>query len=200
LAGEAKVILLTAAGFRGDAARFGQFSVCGHLTKPFNDADLLEAIGLAWPSEVEEKPLVTSQPSGPAVAAQSLNLLLAEDNRVNQKVAIALLEKRGHRVSVANNGREALAALARATFDAILMDIQMPEMDGLQATAAIRAEEQATGRRTPVLAMTAHAMEEDRQRCLAAGMDGYISKPIDAASLENLLSIHCAPQLQRSQD
>jgi signal transduction histidine kinase/CheY-like chemotaxis protein len=193
LVGNAKVIMLTVSGFRGEAARCRELGISAYLTKPLSDADLLEAIGRAWPAAVERKPLVTRHDLGKAASGRSLNVLLAEDNKVNQKVATALLEKQGHRVTIANNGREALAALAQATFDAVLMDIQMPEMDGWDATAAIRAEEQATGRRTLVLAMTAHAMEEDRQRCLAAGMDGYISKPIDPASLENLLRTHCPP-------
>jgi two-component system, sensor histidine kinase and response regulator len=199
LVGDAKVVMLTASGFRGDAARCRELGISAYLTKPLSDADLLEAIGRAWPATVEQKALVTRHDLGKAAAVQRLNLLLAEDNKVNQKVVIGLLEKQGHRVTLAHNGREALAALAQATFDAVLMDIQMPEMDGLQATAAIRALEQATGRHTPVLAMTAHAMEEDRQRCLAAGMDGYIAKPIDPASLESLLRIHCAP-LQVTRD
>lgn len=127
----------------------------------------------------------------PEVAVRPLKLLLADDNRVNQTVGKRLLEKMGHRVEVAGNGREALRALLVAEFDAVLMDIQMPEMDGLEATRAIRERERLTGVHVPVLAMTAHAMEEDRRRCLAAGMDGYIAKPIDSGELMNLLKAHC---------
>ncbi len=127
----------------------------------------------------------------PAVAVRPLKLLLADDNRVNQTVGRRLLEKMGHRVEVAGNGREALRALMVADFDAVLMDIQMPEMDGLEATRAIRERERLTGAHLPVLAMTAHALEEDRRRCLAAGMDGYIAKPIDPGELMNLLKVHC---------
>ncbi len=121
-----------------------------------------------------------------APARHPLRILLAEDNPVNQRLALKLLEKRGHTVLVANNGREALEVLERARwegFDAVLMDVQMPEMDGLEATANIRARERATGRHLPIIAMTAHAMKGDRERCLEAGMDGYVSKPVRAADL-----------------
>jgi signal transduction histidine kinase/CheY-like chemotaxis protein len=129
------------------------------------------------------------QPVEPAsaVAAETmtaaLRILLAEDNRVNQFLALRLLEKAGHQVETANNGRAALAALARDRFDLVLMDLQMPEMDGFEATARIREQERGTGTRLPIVALTANAMVGDRERCLAAGMDGYVSKPIDAARL-----------------
>jgi len=112
-----------------------------------------------------------------------LHLLLAEDNPVNAKLATRLLEKRGHSVTVVTNGRQAVEAVAQDRFDAVLMDVQMPEMDGLEATAAIRAQERESGGHLPIVAMTAHAMKEDKERCLAAGMDGYISKPIKAQRL-----------------
>ncbi len=112
-----------------------------------------------------------------------LRVLLAEDNVINQKLGVRLLEKRGHCVVVANNGREALATLAREPFDLVLMDVQMPVMDGFETTAAIRQQENSTGRHLPILAMTAHAMKGDRDRCLIAGMDGYIAKPIQPREL-----------------
>jgi CheY-like chemotaxis protein len=112
-----------------------------------------------------------------------LHILLAEDNPVNRMLAVRLLEKRGHTVVTAANGRVALQEVARGSFDLVLMDVQMPEMDGFEATAALRNQEQRTAARLPIIAMTAYAMQGDRERCLAAGMDGYVIKPIDATGL-----------------
>jgi CheY-like chemotaxis protein len=127
--------------------------------------------------------------------ARGLRLLLAEDNPVNQKLAVRLLEKQGHTVVVAGSGRAAVEALDRATFDLVLMDVQMPEMDGLEATAAIRTRERETasgcgteGRRLPIIGLTAHAMKGDRERCLAAGMDDYVCKPIQPQELFDAIS------------
>src|SRR5262249_13036563 len=116
-------------------------------------------------------------------SARSMRLLLTEDNVVNQKLALRLLEKRGHAVVIAANGKEALAALEGQPFDVVLMDVQMPEMDGFEATAAIRAKEKVAGGHVPIVAMTAHAMKGDRERCLEVGMDGYISKPLQPSEL-----------------
>jgi CheY-like chemotaxis protein len=118
----------------------------------------------------------------------SLQILLVEDNPINQKVAARLLEKRGHTVTVVNNGREALDALALRPFDLVLMDLSMPDMDGLTATALIRQREQGTDRRVPIVAVTAHALVGDRERCLAAGMDGYVSKPVNPGALLNVMA------------
>jgi CheY-like chemotaxis protein len=118
-----------------------------------------------------------------ARAGRVARILIAEDNIVNQRVAERLLTKRGHLVTVVNNGREALEALQRGTFDLVLMDVQMPDMDGFEATAAIRELERASGQHVRIIAMTAHAMKADKERCLAAGMDDYLSKPIDQHSL-----------------
>jgi CheY-like chemotaxis protein len=117
------------------------------------------------------------------LAARPVNVLLAEDNVVNQRVAVGLLTRRGHRVTVAGNGLEVLEAMERDSYDVVLMDVQMPEMGGLEATQAIRVREEATGRRVRIVAMTAHAMAGDRERCLAAGMDGYLAKPVEPAAL-----------------
>ena len=128
-----------------------------------------------------------------------LRILLAEDNVVNQRLAMRMLEKQGHMVVVARDGVTALAALERARFDVVLMDVQMPLMDGIDATAAIRKEERATGQHIPIIAMTAHAMSGDRQRFLASGMDGYVSKPVHSkellAAIAKVLSLDAAPLL-----
>lgn len=117
-----------------------------------------------------------------------MQILLAEDNAVNQLLTTRLLEKRGYKVVVANNGREAVTALAAQQFDLVLMDIQMPEMDGYEATAQIRARERATGRRIPIVAVTANVTKGDRERCLAAGMDGYVAKPIHTTELFRVIA------------
>jgi two-component system sensor histidine kinase/response regulator len=173
------VIMLTSAGFRGDAARCRELGIQGYLTKPIKRSDLLEAIKVVLGSQTG------AEASPPLVTVHSLResrgrlrILLAEDNRVNQVLAVRLLEKRGHEVTVAGNGEEALEALDRQAFDLVLMDVQMPEMDGLQATAAIRKGEMNTGKHIPIVAMTAHAMAGDKERCLEAGMDEYMTKPI----------------------
>ena len=188
LAGKAKIIMLTSAGQRGDAARCRELGVAAYLTKPVSQSELLEAIvrvlGISGP-QPEPAALITRHTI--REGKKELRVLLAEDNTVNQKLATRLLEKHGHCVTVTSNGREALAALDRENFDAVLMDVQMPEMDGFEATAAIRAREQHTGKHLPIIAMTAHAMQGDRERCLAAGMDDYISKPIKIRELTDVL-------------
>ena len=121
-------------------------------------------------------------------SGRTLLVLLVEDNPINQKLVARLLQKHGHAVMLAGNGREALEVLERETPDAVLMDVQMPEMDGLEATAHIRARELGTGRRVPIVALTAQGLQEDRQRCLAAGMDGYLSKPVPGPVLLQALA------------
>jgi len=118
---------------------------------------------------------------------KNLKILVAEDNKVNQRLALRLLEKLGHSVVLANNGREAVDMLHRGVFDVVLMDLQMPELGGLEATAVIREHEKQTGIHIPIYALTAHAMKADRERCLEAGMDGYLSKPIQSRELYKLL-------------
>ncbi len=175
------IILLTSAGQLGDGARCRELGVAAYLTKPVRQAELREVILITLNRECQDSRsagLITRHAIRERRAAASRRILLAEDNPVNQALAVRLLEKRGHTVVVAANGREALAALENEAFDLVLMDVQMPEMDGFEATAAIRKLEKAVGGHLPIIAMTAHAMKGDEERCLAAGMDGYIPKPI----------------------
>jgi signal transduction histidine kinase/DNA-binding response OmpR family regulator len=188
VAGDLKIIMLTAAGHRGDAARCQKLGLTGYLSKPIKHTELLEALitAMGTPSTPNSPaPLITKHTL--RENRRCLRILLAEDNVVNQKLAVRLLEKRGHTVVVANNGREAVDAFASQHFDLVLMDVQMPEMDGFQATAAIRAQEQKSGTHVPIVAMTANAMQGDKERCLEAGMDAYIAKPIKADDLYDLL-------------
>ena len=185
------IMMLTSGGRRGDAARCEELGIAAYLTKPVRQAELREAIirVLYARQEGVAVPLVTRhslREKGDFL--RSLSILLAEDNRVNQKIALRLLEKRGHHAVLAINGKEALEALAQASFDLVLMDVHMPDMDGIEATIAIREKEKSTGLHQPVIAMTALAMKGDRERCLAAGMDGYLSKPIDLQQLDDLLA------------
>jgi CheY-like chemotaxis protein len=140
-------------------------------------------------------PLITRHSlPGSQKPSASLRILLAEDNLVNQRLAMRLLEKRGHSVVVAGNGRETFAAFESGGFDLILMDLQMPEMDGFEATAAIRDRDREGGNRISIVALTAHAMKGDREKCLAAGMDGYLTKPIRPQELDGLLEFYVARQ------
>jgi two-component system sensor histidine kinase/response regulator len=179
----ATVMMLTSIGQRGDAARCREVGISAYLIKPIRQSELLEAIltALGQQQGVAAERLVTRHTL--REARQKLRILLAEDNPVNRELAVRLLEKRGHEVVVAHNGREAMTTLEKQTFDLVLMDVQLPEMDGLEATAAIREKEKGTGAHLRIIAMTAHAMKGDRERCLAAGMDGYVSKPIETKEL-----------------
>jgi CheY-like chemotaxis protein len=154
--------------------------------KPLKQSELLATILTALDANRRLTPAPPAPPAAPA--ARSLRVLLAEDNLINQKLGLRLLEKQGHSVVVVADGAQALEALQRETFDLVLMDVQMPHLDGLEATAAIRAQEQGTGRHLPIVAMTAHAMKGDRERCLDAGMDDYIAKPIQPAELMAAIS------------
>ena len=175
----ATLMMLTSSGRPGDGARCREFGIAAYMVKPIRQSELLEAIlaALDKPSRKADRPHVITRHSL-RETREKLHILLAEDNLVNQKLAVRLIEKRGHTLVVASNGREALAALESESFDVVLMDVQMPEMNGFEATAAIRDREKETGKHLPIIAMTANAMVGDRERCLAAGMDGYISKPI----------------------
>jgi CheY-like chemotaxis protein/HPt (histidine-containing phosphotransfer) domain-containing protein len=152
--------------------------------KPTKKSDLWDAIMIALgnpPNEGKERELITQHSL--RENRRSLKVLVAEDSPVNLKLIVRLLEKRGHTVTSAGNGRQVLRSLERRPFDLILMDLQMPEMDGLEATVAIRERERSTGEHVPIVAMTAHAMKGDRERCMNAGMDAYISKPVRAGEL-----------------
>jgi signal transduction histidine kinase/CheY-like chemotaxis protein/HPt (histidine-containing phosphotransfer) domain-containing protein len=198
----ATLMMLSSADRQGDAARCRELGIARYLTKPVKQSDLLDAIltalakdeGRRQKDERRQKtagPLLIHPPSSilhPSDDVAPLRILLAEDNATNQLLALSILKKQGHTVTVASNGKEALAALEREEFDLVLMDVQMPEMDGLEATAIIRARERQTGRHLPILAMTAHAMKGDREQCLAAGMDGYLSKPIEPAELRKAVA------------
>jgi PAS domain S-box-containing protein len=187
------IMMLTSGGQRGDAARCEQLGIAAYLIKPVRQAELREAVMRVLHAKQEHLPvpLITRYSlRGKGDSFRSLHILLAEDNRVNQKIATRLLEKRGHQVIMAGTGEEALAALAQRSFDLVLMDVHMPGMDGFEATTAIREREKITGLHLPVIAMTALAMKGDRERCTAAGMDGYLSKPIDLQKLDEVLAVY----------
>jgi len=189
------IMMLTSAGHRGDAERCRELGITAYLLKPIRQSELREAIArvLGARQQTGAIPLVTRYSLQDARDPDTvLRVLVAEDNRVNQRLAVRMLEKRGHRVSVAGNGREALDVLAKDTFDLVLMDVQMPEMDGLEATSAIRQREKGAARHQVVIAVTAHAMKGDREQCLAAGMDDYLSKPIRPQELDELLEKYLA--------
>jgi PAS domain S-box-containing protein len=193
----ATIMMLTSAGHRGDAARCQELGITAYLLKPVRQSELREAVAraLGAPKQEGAIPLITRYSLQDAhEPRKSLRILVVEDNLVNQRLATRLLEKRGHHVGVAADGRQALLALEKERFDLVLMDMQMPEMDGFEATAAIRQKESATDRRLPIVALTAHAMKGDREKCLAAGMDGYLSKPIRTQELDAMLQ----PYLERS--
>jgi CheY-like chemotaxis protein len=172
----ATIMMLTSAGHLGDAARCRELGISAYLVKPIRQGELLEAICSVLNLSTVKAPLVTRHTL--REARNRARILLAEDNAVNQLLAVRVLERRGYIVSVVGTGRQALAALAKEEFDLVLMDVQMPEMDGLETTAVIRERERSTNHHVPIIAMTAHALRGDEERCLSAGMDAYISKPI----------------------
>ncbi len=178
------VIMVTSGGQRGDAARCRELGISAYLTKPVRRVDLLEAIVNVLSSKPQgrESPSVLTRHSL-RERRRGLQILLAEDNVVNQRLTLHFLESRGHHVTIANNGREALEMMEKQLFDLALVDVQMPEMDGLQLTRAIREKEKSTSTHLPMVAMTAYAMKGDRERCLQAGMDDYVAKPINPSRL-----------------
>jgi CheY-like chemotaxis protein len=179
------ILMLSSADRVEGIARCRDLGIPCYLVKPIKRSELLEAILCALGSAVKtnacDSPL--ARPFAHQRGVRSLRILLAEDNRINQQVAMRLLKKWGHTVTICANGRDAVDAVAAGNFDAVLMDMEMPIMDGLTATAEIRAREAGSGTHIPIVALTAHAMDSDRERCLAGGMDGYVSKPLRAKDL-----------------
>jgi CheY-like chemotaxis protein len=179
---QAVLMMLSSADRQGLVDRCRDAGIDRCLTKPIRPADLyraiLDALGLP---DVSPEPAATPRPADPG---PSLRVLLAEDNPVNQRLVLRMLEKRGHRVVVVGDGGQALAALDRAPFDLVLMDLQMPVMGGFEALDAIRSRERTTGGHLPVIALTANALKGDRERCLQAGFDDYIAKPLQPADLD----------------
>jgi len=182
-----RLVLLTSFGQRGHGAEAARIGIAAYLTKPVDEADLYDCLVEVLDEARRAPHLVTRhslREQRPAVAA---HVLVAEDNEVNQKVAAKILEKLGFSVELAENGKQALAACARRRYDAVLMDGQMPGMDGYEATRKIRERETRGARRVPIIAMTASAMKGDREKCLEAGMDDYITKPVTPDELEAVL-------------
>jgi len=182
-------VILTSAGHPGEIERCRSLGITSYLFKPIRKLELLSAIlQVREQCQIPSAPTPAVTPSNSAVQGKGLNILLAEDNRVNQVVATRVLAKMGHTITLANNGVEALSLLAACSFDLVLMDIQMPQMDGIAATKSIRTREMNTNSHLPIIAMTAHAMKGDRERCIEAGMDGYVSKPINIEDLEEAIA------------
>lgn len=181
------IMMLTSSGQRQDAVRCRELGIENYLIKPVRFNELLDTMLRALGSTASKFTSRHTRKQESPSASGGLNLLLAEDNVVNQMLMQRLLTKRGHRVTIADTGKAVLAALEQDSFDLVFMDVQMPELDGFQATAEIRRREAATGERLPIVALTAHAMTGDRERCLAAGMDGYMTKPINPKELDETL-------------
>ena len=185
---QAIILMLTSAGQPGEAARCNELGISAYLLKPLLKADLLAALlrVLGHGGQETAAALVTRHTL--RESSQKLHVLVAEDNRVNQTLMVRVLQKMGHSSVVASNGREALSLAFSQKFDVVFMDVQMPEMDGLAATVAIRKAEKSSGSHLPIFAMTAHAMKGDRESCLQAGMDGYLAKPVRFSDLEQTLA------------
>jgi len=194
----ATIMMLTSAGHLGDAARCRELGISAYLVKPIRQGELLDAICQVLDGSAQKRPepLVTRHTL--REEKHRIRILVAEDNAINQTLAVRLLEKRGYSATVAPDGQAAVEAFQTGGFELVLMDIQMPRMDGFEATAAIRESEKLTGGHIPIVAMTAHALVGDQERCLASGMDGYVSKPIRTselfATIERMLSDKLKPK------
>ncbi len=199
----ATIIMLTSGGYDVDSASGRELGIDAYIIKPIKQSELMDSILQA----LHLAPTKVAQPceevrTQSATGMTGLSILLAEDNKINQLLALRLLEARQHTVTIVDNGKEALDALARQRFDMVLMDVQMPTMGGLEATETIRAQERESGSRLPIIAMTANAIKGDRERCLEAGMDGYVSKPVEAqklyAEIERLIPVSAERQRMHS--
>jgi CheY-like chemotaxis protein len=212
----ATIMMLSSTDQQADVVRCRSVGIQAYLTKPVVPSVLFNAIvevlgsGHGTVAAAPAGPPTPARPApgpgggalpgaAPTTTTGRLRILLAEDNLINQKVAVGILEAVGHQVAVVHSGKEAVAALERQPFDVVLMDVQMPEMDGFQATAAIRAAQRGTGRHTPIIALTARAMKGDQERCLAAGMDDYVSKPVQPEDLLRALG-RCVPASAEESD
>jgi PAS domain S-box-containing protein len=185
----ASIMMLSSGARPGDRARCFELGISAYLTKPVKQSDLMDTIvGVLAARPAERKGRPRKAGARPAKGGRSLRVLVAEDNAVNQQVAVGMLERAGHEATVAANGREVLALLEKEAFDVVLMDVQMPELDGLETTAAIRDLERTRGGHLPIVAVTAHAMKGDAERCLAAGMDAYLPKPLQPRGLDSALA------------
>jgi signal transduction histidine kinase/DNA-binding response OmpR family regulator len=190
------IMMLTSGDQPEDSRRCQELGVAEYAIKPVSQQELLKLIlrALGKVAKEEKSAALPMLPAAlPVVATAPLRILLAEDNVFNQKVAIGLLSRMGHNLTVANNGLEAVELYSRNSFDLVLMDVQMPEMDGFRATEIIRQQQEKSGIQVPIIAMTAHAMQGDRERCLASGMHDYISKPIGRKELAEVIARNCTP-------
>jgi two-component system sensor histidine kinase/response regulator len=193
------ILMLSSTDLPEHAARSRELGVSVHLIKPIGQSELWGAIMKALDTQrrTREIPAVPA-PQQAQTIPRCLCVLVAKDNLVNQKLMTRMLEKRGHTVVVVGDGSRALAALERQSFDVVLMDVQMPAMAGLAATVVIRERERQTGTHLPVIALTAHAMKGDEEKCLAAGMDDYLTKPMKAHELDAALDRWCGGETSRN--
>ncbi|HHN73589.1 MAG TPA: response regulator, partial [Acidobacteria bacterium] len=191
--GDLPLIFLADQGQRGDAARIKERGFAGYLARPIKHSQLRDCLAMvlgAHESGTSDEVGLVTRHTIRETFCKTATVLLAEDNLVNQKVAQRMLEKMGYRSTVVSDGRQALEALQQGDYDILLTDVQMPVMDGYELTRAIRRQEQDGRRRLPIIAMTAHAMRGDREKCLAAGMDDYVSKPVDREELARVIEKH----------
>jgi signal transduction histidine kinase/CheY-like chemotaxis protein len=195
------VMMLTSGDQPEDSRRCEELGVAEYGIKPVSRQELLRLVMKSLGKKGSyPNPAAQAPEAQPGSAVEPLHILLAEDNIFNQKVAVGLLQKFGHRITIANNGREAVDLCSREQFDLIFMDIQMPVMDGFEATQLLRAQQERSGIRTPIIAVTAHAMQGDRERCLASGMDDYISKPISRKELADVITRNAHSRNKGSKD